>query len=107
MKILIFLFALILVKGKEISSQANCSQEISWIVQNLTDLNITYYLSSPNFLNSGHFLNNLGGYDECQDDPQSKYSLLQISIKGVSTFFTGVCAVKECSATELRMVENK
>ena len=108
MKAIVLLLLLIfLVKGEETKSTANCSQEIAWIFQNITDLNITPYLGSSDFLNSGHFLNNLGGYDECQDDPNSKYSLLHISVPGLPTFLTGICAVKECGATQLSMVRPK
>jgi hypothetical protein len=105
--LLLLILFILLVNGKDLSAQANCSQEIAWIFQNITDLNITPYLGSSDFLNSGHFLNNLGEYDECQDDPHSSYSLLQISITGISTFFTGICTVKECDSSKLSMVKKK
>ena len=96
-----------LVKGETLFSSVNCSQEIAWIFQNITDLNIKPYLSSDKFQYSGHFLNNLGEYDACEDDPRLKYSLLRISIPGVPILMQGICTVKTCDSEELNKVISK
>lgn len=107
-RILILLSVWGLVRGNDVLPAANCSQEIAWMMENITDLNVMPYISSNEMLNSGHYLNNLGLYDECRENTSLSYSLLkvQINLQPPTNFYIGVCSVSECKSSDLQQVKD-
>ena len=104
-KILLLIALVFIARGLNLPSEkaANCSQQIAWFMQNLTDLNASF-IASNEFILSGHFFNNLGSYDECVENPNSSYSLLEVTLPPQLFLFTGLCTVAECKASDFQEV---